>query len=149
MGGAATELSRTSVMLVEDHEMARRSIRMLLASDSSLSLIREITDGEEAVKAAAEMRPAVVLMDISLPGISGIEAARQIRRSSPEARIIFVSQHDAPAIVREALGIGAQGYVVKSDAGQDLLAAIRTTGAGKTFMSRSLRREKPSSVPEA
>jgi two-component system invasion response regulator UvrY len=141
-------LSSTSVMLVEDHEMARRSIRNLLASDSSLSLIREITDGEEAVKVAAEIRPAVVLMDISLPGISGIEAARKIRRASPEARIIFVSQHDAPAIVREALGIGALGYVVKSDAGQDLLAAIRTTGDGKAFVSRSLRRDSPPSVPK-
>jgi len=137
-----SEMAAGSVLLVEDHEMARRSIRSLLSCDSSLSVISEIMDGEEAVKAALASRPDVILMDISLPSISGIQAAKRIRAVWPQARIIFLSQHDSLPIVRDALSMGAEGYVVKSDAGHDLLQAIREAREGRRYVSRTLRSAK-------
>ncbi|MGB9198287.1 MAG: response regulator transcription factor, partial [Terriglobales bacterium] len=84
------------------------------------------------------LRPDIILLDITLPGISGIQAARQIRVISPDSRIIFLSQHDSIQIAKDALSVGAQGYVVKSDAGRDLLRAIQAVQQGETFVSRTL-----------
>ena len=132
------EMAAIRVLLVDDHEVARRGIRSVLARDANLDVIAETADGEEAVKKAGELHPAVILLDISLPGISGIQAARRIRVVSPETRIIFLSQHDSVQIAKDALSVGAHGYVVKSDAGHDLLAAITAAREGRTFVSRSL-----------
>lgn len=126
------------VLLVDDHEVARRGIRSVLSSDADLDVVSEAADGEEAVKRAQELRPSIILLDISLPGISGIQAARQIRLISPDSRIIFLSQHDSIQIAKDALSVGGHGYVVKSDAGRDLLTAIRAVHAGQTFVSRTL-----------
>jgi|SRR5882672_1745594 DNA-binding NarL/FixJ family response regulator len=126
------------VLLVDDHDVARRGIRSVLSSDSNLDVISEAADGEEAVKQAEELRPAIILLDITLPGISGIQAARRIRVASPDSRIIFLSQHDSIQIAKDALSVGAHGYVVKSDAGRDLLAAIKAVYEGRTFVSRTL-----------
>jgi len=132
------EMAAIRVLLVDDHEIARRGIRSVLARDANLDVIAETADGEEAVKKAGELHPAVILLDISLPGISGIQAARRIRVVSPETRIIFLSQHDSVQIAKDALSVGAHGYVVKSDAGHDLLAAITAAQEDRTFVSRSL-----------
>jgi len=132
------EMAPIRVLLVDDHEVARRGIRSVLSSDANLDVVGETADGEEAVRKAKELHPAIVLMDISLPGISGIQAARQIRVVSPDSRIIFLSQHDSIQIARDALSIGAHAYVVKSDAGRDLLMAIEAANEGRTFVSRSL-----------
>jgi DNA-binding NarL/FixJ family response regulator len=126
------------VLLVDDHEIARKGIRSVLTSDASLAVVSEAADGEEAVKRTEELRPDIILLDITLPGISGIQAARKIRVVSPESRIIFLSQHDSIQIAKDALSVGAQGYVVKSDAGRDLLRAIQTVLEGQTFVSRTL-----------
>jgi DNA-binding NarL/FixJ family response regulator len=126
------------VLLVDDHEVARRGIRSVLAGNPDLEVVGESADGEEAVKKTAELRPDIVLLDISLPGISGIDAARSIHKLSPETRVIFVSQHDSVRIAKDAMSFGASGYVVKSDAGRDLLAAIDAAHEGLTFVSRTL-----------
>ena len=126
------------VLLVDDHEIARKGIRSVLTKDSSLVVVSEAAYGEEAVKKSEELHPDVILLDISLPGISGIQAAQRIRVVSPESRIIFVSQHDSIQIAKDALNVGARGYVVKSDAGRDLLRGIQTVLEGKTFVSSTL-----------
>ena len=126
------------VLVVDDHELARRGIRSVLSSDASLDVVWEAADGEEAVKRAAEFRPTIILLDITLPGMSGIQAARRIRVVSPDSRIIFLSQHDSISIAKDALSAGAQGYVVKSDAGLDLLTAIQAVHEGREFVSRTL-----------
>jgi DNA-binding NarL/FixJ family response regulator len=126
------------VLVVDDHEIARRGIRSVLSSDASLDVVWEAADGEEAVQKAAEFHPTIILLDITLPGMSGIQAARRMRIVSPESRIIFLSQHDSIQIAKDALSAGAQGYVVKSDAGLDLLNAIRTVHEGQEFVSRTL-----------
>src|SRR6266540_1876657 len=102
------------IMIVDDHEAARRGIRSVLSRSPRLDLVGEATDGEGAVKKAQELRPDVILLDITLPGINGIQAATKIRAVSPESRIIFVSQHDSMQTARNALSVGAHGYVVKS-----------------------------------
>jgi DNA-binding NarL/FixJ family response regulator len=126
------------VLLVDDHEVARRSIRSVLSREANLDVIGETADGEEAVKKAEELHPTIILLDITLPGISGIHAARRIRVVSPNSRIIFVSQHHSIQTARDALSVGAHGYVVKSDAGRDLLKAIEAVHEGQTFVSRTL-----------
>ncbi len=126
------------VLLVDDHEIARKGIRSVLTTDAGLDIVSEAVDGEEAVKRSEELRPDIILLDITLPGISGIQAARQIRVISPDSRIIFLSQHDSIQIAKDALSVGAQGYVVKSDAGRDLLRAIQAVQQGETFVSRTL-----------
>lgn len=127
------------ILLVDDHEVARRGLRSVLKSYPNLEVVGEAVDGEEAIKKAGELHPDIVLLDISLPGISGIEAAPGIRAASPESRIIFVSQHTTIALAKDALRRdGAYGYVVKSDAGLDLPSAIEAAREGRPFVSRTL-----------
>lgn len=127
------------LVVVDDHEIARRGIRSVLADEPGIEVVGALDNGEDAIDTVRALHPDVVLMDISLPGISGIDAANSIRQISPQSRIIFVSQHDSPLLAKDALLTGACGYVVKSDAGLDLLPAIEAVRAGHTFVSRSLR----------
>jgi DNA-binding NarL/FixJ family response regulator len=126
------------ILLVDDHEVARRSIRSVLSREADVDVIGETADGEEAVKKAEELHPTIILLDITLPGMSGIQAARRIRVVSPNSRIIFLSQHDSIQTAKDALSVGAHGYVVKSDAGRDLLMAIKAVDEGRPFVSRTL-----------
>jgi len=126
------------LVIVDDHELARRGIRSVLGRNPDLEIVGETTDGEQAVEKTRDLHPDVILLDISLPGISGIEAARRIREVSPETRVVFVSQHDSISLAKDALDIAGCCYVVKSDAGRDLLAAIEAARAGKEFVSRTL-----------
>ena len=127
------------IVVVDDHEVARRAIRSVLRSNPNLEVVGEAADGKEGINKVGELRPDIVLLDISLPDISGIEVAPAMRKLSPESRIIFVSQHTSTALANDALQNGAYGYVVKSDAGLDLLPAIEATHEGRTFVSRTLQ----------
>jgi two-component system response regulator NreC len=126
------------ILVVDDHEVVRRAICSVLSSDPLLNVICQTADGEEGVRKAQEFQPDLVLLDISLPGISGIEAARRIRRVSPKSRIIFLSQHDSLQMVKDALNVGGHGYVAKIDAGPELLKAIRAVREGKQFVSQRI-----------
>jgi two-component system response regulator NreC len=101
-------------------------------------VICQTTNGEDAVRKAQELKPDLILMDITLPGISGIEATRRIRRVSPESQIIFLSQHDSLHMVRDALQTGGHGYVTKDDAALDLIKAIRAVRDGSRFVSKRI-----------
>ncbi len=105
------------VLVVDDHEVVRHAICALLGQDPTLKVICESTDGESAVQMAQELQPDVILLDISLPGINGIEAGRQIRKVSPKCEIIFLSQHDSLQIVNQAMRVGGSGYVTKNFSG--------------------------------
>ncbi len=133
------EMEPIRLVVVDDHEIARRGIRSVLAEEPGIEVVGEVGSGEDAIDTVRELHPDVVLLDISLPGMSGIEAANSIRQISPQSRIIFVSQHDSPLLAKDALLTGAYGYVVKSDAGLDLLPAIEAVQSGHTFVSRTLR----------
>jgi CheY-like chemotaxis protein len=110
----------------------------MLQKQTELRVICEVPDGLEAVEKAAELQPDLILLDIGLPKLNGIEAARRIRELSPKSKIIFVSQESSVDIVQEALSLGAQGYVVKTHAGKDLLAAVEGVLQGKICLSLGL-----------
>jgi DNA-binding NarL/FixJ family response regulator len=126
------------VLIVEDFEPWRRFILSELQKQSNLQVVGEVSDGLEAVQLAQELQPDLILLDVGLPTIDGIEAARRIRRVSAASKILFVSETRCPEIAEEALNTGAGGYVVKSDAVTELLAAIKAVLQGKRFVSASL-----------
>jgi DNA-binding NarL/FixJ family response regulator len=127
------------ILLVEDFEPFRRFIHSQLQPRLDLQVIAEASDGLEAVRVAEQLQPDLILMDIGLPRLNGIEAARRIRKLSPESKILFLSQESSADVVEEALNSGAAGYVVKSNAGNDLLAAIEAMQAGGEFVSTVCR----------
>jgi DNA-binding NarL/FixJ family response regulator len=131
-------MSLIRILVVDDHPVVRRAVCSLLSSDPVLDVVCQTADGEEAVLKAEELQPDIVLLDISLPGISGIEAASRIRGVSPNSQIIFLSQHDSPQIVGDAVRAGGHGYIAKRDAGSDLLKAIRMVREGKRFVSQRI-----------
>ena len=129
------QLSRVRILLVDDFKPWRRFASLLLQGKPELQVVGEASDGLEAVQKAAELKPDLILMDIGLPTLNGIEAARQIRELAPESKIIFLSQESSADVVQEALSLGALGYVVKAQAVSDLLAAVDAVMSGKKFVS--------------
>src|SRR5271154_880964 len=112
------------ILVVDDYEDWRRQIRLLLRARPEWQVICEASDGLEAVKKAEELQPDLILLDISLPKLNGIEASRQIRQLCPHSTIIFLSQEGDPDVVQAALGTGAWGYVHKAHSGSELLPAV-------------------------
>jgi DNA-binding NarL/FixJ family response regulator len=125
----------TRVLIVDDHGSWRRFLLTALQADSRLQVIGEASDGLEAVQKAEALRPDLIVLDIGLPTLNGIEAARRIRSVSPHSRILFFSEQRAPDIAEAALATGASGYVVKSDADSDLLPALDAIMQGASFIS--------------
>jgi len=130
-------MSSIRVEVVEDFVPFRQYIRQTLAKSPLLQIICEVSDGPEAVKSAVELKPDLILLDIGLPTLNGIEAARQIRKRSPKSKILFVSQESDADTVRVALGFGL-GYVLKAWAASDLLPAIESVCKGRQFVSPGL-----------
>jgi DNA-binding NarL/FixJ family response regulator len=128
-------LSSIRVLLVDDFEPFRRFIRTTLQTE--LQIIAEVSDGLEAVSKAEELQPDLILLDIGLPGLNGIEAARQIRKLSPQSKILFLSQESSADVIEEAMNSGAMGYVIKAHAASDLLAAVEAVRQGRKFVSRN------------
>jgi DNA-binding NarL/FixJ family response regulator len=132
-GGTVAAFLR--VLVVEDFVPFQRFIASTLAKRRDLQIIGEVADGLEAVQKAEELQPDLILLDIGLPTMSGIEAARQIRKCAPESKIIFVSQTFSSEIVQAGLSLGALGYVLKTRAERDLLPAVEAAIRGKQFVS--------------
>jgi len=122
------------VLVVEDHEQFRRFICSTLGKAPELQVVGIVSDGLAAVQKAEELQPDLILLDIGLPNLNGIEAARRIRKLSPESKILFVSQESSADVVREALGTGASGYIVKTDAGRELLEGVNAVLRGEQFV---------------
>ena len=130
-------VSSVRVLIVEDHLLFRHFISSKLERNG-FQIICEVSDGLEAVQKAEELEPDLVLLDIGLPSLNGIEVARRIRKLAPECKILFLSQESSAEMVQEALNLGAMGYVFKEDAGSDLLAAVEAARQGRHFNSRGL-----------
>ena len=125
----------TRVLVVEDNGRFRNFVCSKLRQPNDFKIVGEAVDGLEAVSKAAELRPDLILMDIGLPGINGIEAARQIRTLVPNAKIIFLTQESSPEVIQEAKNLGASGYVLKIEAETDLVAAVEAVLRGRQFFN--------------
>ncbi len=138
----------TTVLAVDDYPPFRLWVSSFLRDKLDLKAVNEASDGLEAVKKAEELQPELILLDIGLPKLNGIEAARQIRRVAPESRIIFLSQETSADVVQAAIESGGSGYVSKARAATDLLKAIETVLQGKRFVSKGVE-ESPNTEEEA
>jgi DNA-binding NarL/FixJ family response regulator len=134
----AFAMSSIRVLVVEDFAPFREFICSTLREEPGLQIIGEVSDGPEAVRQAEELKPELILLDIGLPMLNGMKAARRIRKLAPESRIIFVSQESSPDVVQEALNLGARGYVLKTTAASDLLEAVDAVLEGRQFVSGGL-----------
>jgi DNA-binding NarL/FixJ family response regulator len=128
--------SSIRVLLVDDFEPFRRFVYSTLQDHPDLQIIGEVWDGLESVQRAEELQPDLILLDIGLPNLSGIEAARRIRSVAPQSKILFISEHLSPDMVQGALSTGACGYVVKADAARDLLDAVIAVLRGEQFIGK-------------
>jgi DNA-binding NarL/FixJ family response regulator len=126
------------VIVVEDYEPFRQFICSTLRKRSDFQIVGEVADGLEAVQKAEELEPDLIMLDIGLPSLNGIAAARRIRKLSPKTKILFVSQESSADVVQEALALGALGYVVKAFAGGELLPAVESVLQGRQFVSSGL-----------
>jgi len=123
------------ILIADDHEVARRGIRALLEGHPGWEVCAEAKDGREAVELATKMNPDLILLDIGMPNLNGLEATRQILAMSPEAVILILTMHDTDHVVREVLRAGARGFLLKSDAGRDLVAAVEALQRQRTFFT--------------
>jgi DNA-binding NarL/FixJ family response regulator len=141
-------MKRITVLLAEDHMIVREGFRILLNSEGDLELIGEAQTGRQAVKMAVELRPDVVVMDVAMPQLNGLEATRQIRKAVPDARIIMLSAHSDDAYVEQAIAMGAAGYLFKQTSAHALAEAIREVHKGGTYFSPSIAKRLRSRARE-
>ena len=127
-----------TVLLADDHALVRDGLRMLLESQPDMKVVGAVADGRKAVEMATQLRPDVVVLDISMPDMNGIEAARRIRQVSPDTRIIMLSMHDNAEHVYRALEAGALGYLLKDSAGTEVAVAVRAVHAGRRYLSERI-----------
>ena len=125
----------TRILLADDHGVVRQGLRAVLARDASFEVIGESGDGREAVRLADALQPDVVIMDISMPQLNGIEAAKQIVKANPRTHIIILSMHSDETYLMRALQAGVKGYLLKESAEEDLIRAVRMVAQGKPFFS--------------
>jgi len=123
------------ILIADDHEVARRGIRALLESHPGWEVCAEAADGREAVNAAGRLKPDLVLLDIGMPSLNGLDATRQILAAEPDTRVLILTMHDSEQVVREVLAAGARGFLLKSDAGRDLVAAVEALQHNRTFFT--------------
>ncbi len=137
--------AKTRVLIADDHAIVREGIRMILTAEQDFSVVGEAHSGEEAVKLVQTLRPNVVVMDISMPHVNGIEATRQIRRIAPEVHVLILTMHEEESYVFQLFQLGAAGYVLKRAAATDLVDAVRAVARGEAFLypavARSLVRD--------
>jgi DNA-binding NarL/FixJ family response regulator len=127
--------ARLKVLLVEDHTMVRAGVRALLEGAGGIEVVGEASDGREAVRIAATLRPDVVVMDVAMPHMNGIEATRQLRAADPKVAIVVLSMYGDRQYISESLRAGASGYLLKDAAFSELLSAVKEVAQGRTYLS--------------
>src|ERR1700737_5239953 len=130
----------TRILVADDHGIVRAGIRLLLERQTDLEVVAEAADGVEAVEMALSSRPQLCILDVGMPRMTGLQAARAIRSHLPETRVLMLSMHDDERYLFEALKAGASGYVLKREADQDLVSAVRAVGRGEAFLTNAAER---------
>ena len=133
-------MSKIRILLADDHTILRDGIRALFDDEPDMVCVGEADDGRAAVKMSLELQPDVVVMDIAMPLLNGLEATRQIKRQLPETKILILSMHDNEEYIRQVLAAGAMGYILKDAAARELLSAIRTVHRGEAVLSSAVTR---------
>jgi len=131
-------MEKIRILLADDHAVLRAGLRMLLNSQSEMEVVGEAADGDSAVARSLELKPDVVLMDLSMPGIGGIEATRCIREALPGTKVLILTMYDDEGYLNQVLRAGASGYVLKKAADTELLSAIRAVQSGEVFLYPSM-----------
>lgn len=132
--------NKISVLLVDDHSLVRRGFRRILEDAPDIEVVGEASDGAEAVKLAAQLRPRLIVMDCALPGMSGLDATRRILNKLPETAILMLSMHSEETWVHQALDAGARGYILKSAVDMELVTAIRKVAEGEIVLDPQISR---------
>jgi DNA-binding NarL/FixJ family response regulator len=136
-------MSGLGVLLADDHEVLRKGLRSLIETHAGWTVCGEASNGWQAVELATTLKPDVVVLDVTMPQLNGLEATRKIHRLVPESEILILTVHGSQHMLREALNAGARGYLLKSDAGRELLAAVEAVSQHRYFFSPKISRSIP------
>jgi two-component system, NarL family, response regulator NreC len=137
---APTQVQQVKVLVAEDHAVVREGIRMILDAQDDFAVVGEARDGDEAIRLARQLRPDVVVMDISMPRMNGVEATQEIKRLYPEIQVLILTMHEEESYVFQLLRLGAAGYVLKRAAATDLVEAVRAASRGEAFLYPAVAR---------
>jgi two-component system response regulator NreC len=133
-------MAKIRVLLAEDHTVVRQGLRRILETEARVEIVAEVGDGRAAVDAAQRLRPDVAIVDISLPGLNGVEVTRQFAKVAPQAKVLILSMHAEDGYIRQSLKAGAKGYLLKDADDQDLLKAVAALSGGGSYFSPSVSR---------
>lgn len=128
------------LMIADDHTIVRQGLKKLLEEETGVEVVGEAVDGRDAVTKAMDLMPDIIIMDLSMPGLHGLEATRQITKRLPKSKVIILSMHKNDAYVQQALRAGASGYILKDSASEEVLGAIRSVSRGDSFLSPAISR---------
>jgi DNA-binding NarL/FixJ family response regulator len=128
-------VKKLRILIADDHELVRRGIRGLLRAQSGWKIVGEVKNGQEAVEKAKKLRPDVIILDIGMPNLDGLEATRQIREAAPNTEILILTMHESNQMVRRVLEAGARGYVLKSDLAGHLVKAVKAVSKGMVYLT--------------
>src|SRR4030095_13218631 len=131
-------MKNTKILIVDDHEVVRDGLRNILLSLENISIAGEAGNGEDAIKMYSSTKPDLVIMDISMPGMNGIEATRIIKEKDPEAKILILTMHDNQEYLNQIIRSGAKGFILKNTDKEELLEAVRTVASGENFFSKDI-----------
>lgn len=131
-------MSKLRVLLADDHEIVRAGVKMLVDAQSDMSVVGEASNGDDAIKLAADLSPDVIVMDISMPGLNGLKATKRIKQTNPKIKILTLTRHTDDGYLQQLIKAGANGYVLKQSAPAELVNAIRVVGGGKSYLDPAL-----------
>ncbi len=132
--------AKVTVLLADDHALVRRGFRRLLEDDEAIEVVAEASNGEEAIRLAADLKPRVVVMDCAMPGMSGLSATQAILEGNPDIAVLMLSMHSEETLVRQALEVGAKGYILKDALDLDLADAVKRVAAGDVVLDAKVVR---------